>query len=473
MTGSQHIRRPALAGTFYAATADGLNTQVDQSFARRVTTDVEPPKALVAPHAGLVYSGPIAATAYATLRPDAPAIERIVLLGPSHHFGFDGFVIPAATMWQTPLGNVVLDRPTLQGLSGRADVRISDEAHAPEHSLEVHLPFLQRVCGAFTLVPILVGQITPVQGAALLRQVWGGPETRVVISSDLSHFFSLPHAREVDAASTAVIEALDADAMLRADACGRYPVAALLHEAKRRGMHMATLDVRTSADTAGDPTRVVGYGSYAFWEPEQPSRVYDDTQRRVLIDLARASIEDGLARGAGAHGEIAAMRLDLSDAPAWQRSLAATFVTLKRPRGRLRGCIGTLRAHQALAQDVVDHAFAAAFRDPRFPPLQSAEVHGLDLHLSVLSAPEPFPVTNEADACARLRPGVDGVLLSGGKDVLARHRATFLPQVWDSLPEPEAFLRALKQKAGLAPDHWPVALQTYTVEEWHDEPSPA
>ena len=468
MTGTHTIRPPTHAGTFYAATAAGLNAQVDASFAARVAVTGPAPKALIAPHAGLVYSGPVAATAYATLAQDAASIRRIVLLGPSHHFGFEGFVVPEADTWRTPLGDVRLDTEALAELRQRPDVQSSDAAHAPEHSLEVHLPFLQRVCGAFTVVPVLVGHIDAAQGASLLRQVWGGPETRVVISSDLSHFFALPEARRVDAETTATITALDSDAMLDADACGRYPVAGLLREAQRRGMRVEAVDTRTSADTAGDPSRVVGYGSYLFWEPTAAPRRLDDTQRGALARLALSSIQDGLRRDAGSSQHVCAMRLDLSTAPAWQREPGATFVTLERPNGRLRGCVGTLTAYQAIAQDVVDHAFAAAFRDPRFPPLRDEELPELVVHLSVLSAPVDFPVADERDACARLQPGVHGVVLSA-----LGHRATFLPQVWEGVPEPRAFLAALKHEAGLPADHWPVTLQTYTVQEWQGEPETA
>ncbi len=222
---------------------------------------------MIAPHAGMVYSGPIAATAYATIEPFAAQIERVVLLGPSHHYGFEGFAIPAAETWATPLGSVDIDQETLRRLAAREDVVVSDQAHAPEHSLEIHLPFLQHVLTRFSLVPVAVGRIEPQAGAALLRSVWGGEETLIVISSDLSHFFDQETATAVDRETTRTIEAMDADAMLSADACGRYPISGLLAEARHRDMTMQTADVRTSADTAGDATRVVGYGSYLFWPP--------------------------------------------------------------------------------------------------------------------------------------------------------------------------------------------------------------
>lgn len=265
------IRPPAIAGTFYPADPAAIDALLDRCWLARVPADVPPPKALIAPHAGLIYSGPIAASAYATLEPDAARISRVVLLGPSHHFGFRGFVVPEADAWRTPLGTVLLDRAGLATLARRPDVQVSDQAHRPEHCLEVHLPFLQRVLGDFSLLPVAVGQVAASDGAELLRSVWGGSETRVVISSDLSHFFDHDTACAVDARTTAAIETLDVAAAMAADACGRVPVACLLAEARRRKMRVKTLDVRTSAQTAGDPGRVVGYGSYLLWEHEEVS----------------------------------------------------------------------------------------------------------------------------------------------------------------------------------------------------------
>ena len=264
-----HTRPPAIAGTFYPSEPGALRRRLDACWASRVVLDVAPPKALIAPHAGLIYSGPIAATAYATLAPAAARVRRVVLLGPSHHFGFSGFAIPTANVWATPLGEVALDRDALASVAGRKDMLSSDRAHAPEHSLEVQLPFLQRVLADFVLVPIAVGEVTPSAGGELLAALWGGDETLIVISSDLSHFFDQATAQATDRQTTERIEALDADGILHSDACGRYPIACLLSEAQRRAMTMQTVDLRTSADTAGDPSRVVGYGSYLFWSKHE------------------------------------------------------------------------------------------------------------------------------------------------------------------------------------------------------------
>jgi hypothetical protein len=244
---------------------------MDRCWQQRVRIQAGPPKAIIAPHAGMIYSGPIAASAYATLAPVADSIRRVVLLGPSHHYGFDGFAIPAASRWATPLGEVPLDGAALANLALRPDVQVSDAVHQREHSLEIHLPFLQRSLGAFRLIPVAVGRVQPDAGGGLLRELWGGHETLIVISSDLSHFLDQQAAQAIDRRTSDTIEAMDARGALDVDACGRHPIACLLAEAQRRGMRMRTVDLRTSADTAGDPQRVVGYGSYLFWPGDEAS----------------------------------------------------------------------------------------------------------------------------------------------------------------------------------------------------------
>lgn len=477
-----NVRPPSIAGTFYPADVSSLNRQLDRSWAARQPLDVPPPKAMIAPHAGIVYSGPIAATAYASVEQAAAQIERVVLLGPSHHFGLHGFAIPSVTAFRTPLGEVELDSATLQRLARRPDVTVSDSIHGPEHSLEIQLPFMQRALGVFQLVPVVVGGVNAASCASLLADVWGGAETLVVISSDLSHFLTQASATAHDAQTTRIIEELDADAVLSADACGRHPIAGLLLQARRRGMTMRTVDVRTSADTAGDPSRVVGYGSYLFWEadadaqarppaaadpansPSDPLDRISADDRAALSALAWRSIGDGLQRGAWLSelGARHAMPVDVRQHSERLQRHGASFVTLHR-RGELRGCIGTTRAWQPLAQDVVQHAFAAAFRDPRFAPLPPEEFMDLDIELSVLGTPRDVQAADRDALVALLQPGVHGLILSAG-----RHAATFLPSVWDGLPDPYAFIAHLERKAGIGSGPWPsnIRTQLYEVQKW-------
>jgi len=261
------IRKACVAGTFYPGTTAALRAELDRCHAQRRVRDDPAPKAVIAPHAGYIYSGPVAATAYAAVARACGTVHRVVLVGPSHRYRLSGFAVPESQIWQTPLGPVALDGDALEPVAQRRDVARSDLAHEREHSLEVHLPFLQRALGRFSLVPILVGGASADSVAGLLQTLWGGPETLVVVSTDLSHFHPQAVAQAKDAATVAAITALD-DSTLDGDAaCGATPVAGLLRVARGAGMTCHAVDVRTSADTAGEPDRVVGYASFLLYAP--------------------------------------------------------------------------------------------------------------------------------------------------------------------------------------------------------------
>jgi len=257
------IRRSAVAGRFYPREPADLAVQVAEYIARAAPGDVRAPKALIAPHAGYMYSGPVAGTAYARLAPLAGRISRVVLAGPAHRVYVPGVAIPSASAFDSPLGAVELDAEALALLRSLPFVEVSDEAHALEHSLEVHVPFLQSVLGRFRLVPIVVGDATPAQVARMFDALWGGDETLIVVSSDLSHYLPYAQACERDRATAAAIVGLDAR-LDPEEACGAAPINGLLEAARARGLSAELLDLRTSGDTAGDRDRVVGYGAFAF-----------------------------------------------------------------------------------------------------------------------------------------------------------------------------------------------------------------
>jgi len=256
----QRLRQPAVAGTFYPAEPGPLRAMV-REFLDQARPRGKPPVAIIVPHAGYRYSGPVAATAYARLRLAEAGIRRIVLLGPSHHVAFRGLAATAAEGFATPLGCVRVDREGVAAILGLAPVL--EAAHRQEHSLEVQLPFLQEILGDFGLVPVLVGEAGPAEVAAVLERLWD-PGTAFVVSSDLSHYLDRDAARLRDRATSAAIgdlrpEGLDADG-----ACGHRAVAGLLLAARRHGLEAEVLDLRNSGDTAGGTDRVVGYGAYAF-----------------------------------------------------------------------------------------------------------------------------------------------------------------------------------------------------------------
>jgi hypothetical protein len=249
---------------FYPGDRDQLAATVDGLLAKASPAPGKAPKALVVPHAGYIYSGPIAASAYARLREAAPRLRRVVLLGPAHRVWMQGLALPAAEGLETPLGVLPVDREGAAAVARLPQVSSSARPHAQEHSLEVQLPFLQRVLPDVHVVPLVVGDASAEQVAEVLEQLWGGDETLILISSDLSHYLTYKEAREVDRKTADRILALDAEHLDTDMACGAIPLSGLLLAARRRGLRAQELDVRNSGDTAGDRSRVVGYGSFAF-----------------------------------------------------------------------------------------------------------------------------------------------------------------------------------------------------------------
>jgi AmmeMemoRadiSam system protein B len=259
------IRPAAVSGSFYPGEASALASEVAAYLAEALpeTARRSPPKAIIAPHAGYMYSGPVAASIYSRLASLQGRVSRVVLAGPAHRVYVRGVAIPSVQAFASPLGEVTLDRDALDLLRALPGVEVSDRAHALEHSLEVHLPFLQSVLGRFSLVPLVVGDASADEMATLLEAVWGGDETLIVVSSDLSHYLPYDAARSRDRATATAI--LELDANLRPEeACGAAPINGLLRAARRRGLEPELVDLRNSGDTAGPRDHVVGYGAFAF-----------------------------------------------------------------------------------------------------------------------------------------------------------------------------------------------------------------
>ena len=270
-------RPPAVAGMFYPDQEASLRSDVEELLEAAAHADEGPgtaigpvagtherPKALIAPHAGYVYSGPVAASAYVRLASLRGSIHRVVLLGPAHRYPLRGLAASRAIAFETPLGSVPVDREGVRAALELGQVLLLDEAHEGEHSLEVHLPFLQVVLGDFTLVPLVVGEASPEEVAEVLEVLWGGSETLIVVSSDLSHFLPYSQANELDALTARSIQELRPEEIGHDQACGRMPLGGLLLRAREEGLSVECVDLRNSGDTAGPRNQVVGYGSFLF-----------------------------------------------------------------------------------------------------------------------------------------------------------------------------------------------------------------
>ncbi len=480
------IRPPAVAGAFYPADPRALRKQID-SFLHRAASGaadewrvVGKPDGfspgriagMLCPHAGYVYSGPVAACSYVTLR--GAAVKRVIILGPSHHVGFDGFSVWPAGAYATPLGLVPVDTDLASDLLRHRDLfTFLPAAHAREHSIEVQLPFLQRVLGDFTFVPVVVG--TRDTGklercAAVLAGLLKDRRVLVVASSDLSHYHPYDTARKLDLPLVRAVASGDVERVRRmlfvdrtAEACGAGPLLVMMELMRRLGVEgRGPAYYANSGDTAGGKDSVVGYASVLFWRKKgevmestsASTEIFglSDEEKKFLLRLARKTIEL-VAEGK----EPPPVPRDVS--PRLMRK-AGAFVTLTR-HGRLRGCIGTVVAITPLVETVIERAKSAAFEDPRFPPVTRDEVDDLEIEISVLS---PFRKIRDI---SEIQVGKHGLVISKGF-----HRGLLLPQVaveygWNR----GEFLEHTCMKAGLPPDAWKhgAEIEVFTAEIFNEK----
>ncbi len=451
------VRRAVVAGAFYPGEPDALASTIDRYLDAAGSPDLDGEVvALVAPHAGYVYSGGVAAHAYAAVR--GRTYDTVIVVAPSHRAAFRGASVFDGSSYETPLGAVPIDRESVSELRQRGLV-FEPRAHSQEHSLEVQVPFLQRSLESFELVPIVMGEQSEAAvrslAAAMSGVVAERPDRRylLVASTDLSHYHSQEDARRLDRVIVESVDAFDPEGLLRAlasgecEACGGGPTAAVLMAARELGAAGAeVLRYATSGDVTGDMSQVVGYMAAVSTRPARacdavPSdeagtrtgRLSDD-ERRELLRLARASIVSALGDGPP---PTPGMESDVLESP------SGAFVTLHE-NGRLRGCIGSIQASRPLVETVVSMAVEAALRDPRFPPVRSEELDGIDIEISVMSPLEAVEDVSEIEV------GRDGLIIQRGA-----HSGLLLPQVateygWDR----DTFLDHTCQKAGLPPGTW-------------------
>jgi AmmeMemoRadiSam system protein B/AmmeMemoRadiSam system protein A len=450
------VREPAVAGLFYPKDAAGLSQIIERCLAAAKSEPGGDLRALICPHAGYPYSGPVAAYAYKLLA--GREYETVVVMGPSHYASLSGASVTDADTFRTPLGDVPISakaralarispfaleprcpvqRPDWWQQSSRPAPAV-DTADTWEHSVEVEIPFLQKTLKDFKLVPVVMGATDPAKAAQALLQILDD-QTLIIASSDLSHYYSYARAQELDQRCVKAICSLDLDGMETEEACGQVPILTLMHLARQQGWKPRLLDCRNSGDTAGDKSRVVGYAAIAFYAPA-PEK-FTAADRRYLLDLARRTVYDVVTTGRPP--DVSAEGL----APKFTESKGC-FVTLTK-RGDLRGCIGYIVAQGPLYKAVIENARNAAIRDPRFPPVGLREMDQVEIEISVLTAPQPLAFSSPEELLRKLKPHQDGVVLQiGGRG------ATYLPQVWEQLPDRTEFLNHLAEKAGCEPDAW-------------------
>ncbi len=445
------VRPAAVAGMFYPGDAGALAAEVDDLLGgvEQPQPRLGYPKALVVPHAGYIYSGAVAARAYDELAAARGNVRRVVLLGPTHRVAVKGLAVPTASAFATPLGQVRIDREALASVRDLPQVVASDPAHAAEHALEVQLPFLQKMLGDFALAPFAVGRASVAEVAGVIERLWGGPETLVVVSTDLSHYHAYDEARAIDGATISRISGFATD-LDHEEACGATALNGLLFFSKNKNIKIKLLSACNSGDTAGGKGQVVGYSSFALYEGGE---VTLDEAGRTLLGMARRAVESSLFG-----------KTEAQPAHPWLAQAGATFVTLTKDGG-LRGCIGSLEAARPLGEDVAENARGAAFRDPRFAAMTAAEWPQCRVEVSLLAAAKPLQFADEADLLAQIKAGEDGLILEAdGK------RGTFLPQVWEDIGDKRVFLNQLIKKAGLPADTrlTRCRISRYRVSKWKE-----
>lgn len=493
---AEEIRHCVYDGAFYPRNPDELKALIrdlrrEAKKTRVPLTEGASLKALVLPHAGYIYSGPTAA--HGCLALENQRHDKVIIMGPDHRVGFNGAVITDARGFETPLGMVPVHPDAARLRNQHLDIfHTSPASDRAEHCIEVILPYLQAVLPAFQIIPLVMGQLDPNTCAGCLDPLLT-PDTLVVVSSDLSHYLPYDTATATDRETIQWILNLDAQALAGHPdrACGGTPLRVLMQLAAQHGWRPQLLHYANSGDTAGPKDRVVGYAAIGFFEqatqisPESSGAAAPDTPRSdttnnptpkrreepmdeakgdLLIKLARRTIAQRLGAAPEPDPEL---ETALKDEAFSARQ--GTFVTLTI-NDQLRGCIGNLLPERPIRQGVADNALNAAFHDPRFPALTRRELASVAIEISLLTDPKPLAFKDGADLLAKLRPGIDGVIIrKSGRS------ATFLPQVWDQLPDKKLFLSHLCAKAGLSPDAWQepgMTVQTYQVQYFHEKPRP-
>lgn len=467
------MRKSVYEGRFYPENPDDLKAVIQDYTERAAKTPLDIPadrnlKALILPHAGYIYSGWTAAHAARVL--ESQSFKKIIIMGPDHRVGFSGCAISDVQAYATPLGSVPLhpDARRLHQDFSRLFKSVP-ESDAMEHAIEVQLPFLQYYLRNFSIIPLVMGPGEEEQYADAISGLVDA-DTLIVVSSDLSHYLTYDQSTAMDKETLHHILNRDVEFLSkhRDRACGIIPLSVLTRLALARNWTPVLLHYSNSGDTAGPRDRVVGYAAVAYFENPSPppqslkgNAFMDKEHGEMLLKLARKTIADRL-------------RLVFSEDPSLAQALndpafsapRGTFVTLTKNH-QLRGCIGNLSADKPIREGIRENALHAAFDDPRFPPLSKDEFKNIVIEISLLTEPQKLEFTDGTDLLAKLRPGVDGVILRKGP-----YSATFLPQVWDQLPDKAAFLSHLCAKAGLSSDEWRrpgLEVSTYQVQYFEEE----
>ncbi len=440
------------AGTFYPKDPDELNNLLN-SYKQEVNIDFKS-KAIIVPHAGYAYSGHAAMAGFQFLEPS----ENIFIIAPSHHVSFNNIAMPEYSFFETPLGNLEVNKRLIKEIAEKFPCVLSNEIFEKEHSIEVQLPFLQnlffpqrqsaadfvknlkKIGRKIKIIPILTGNCDYRLISDIISTYW--ENSSFIISSDLSHFYPQQQCRQIDTYTATIIETGKIEFLENAQACGVVGIKGLVDFANNNDCTMIRAEMYNSGDISNDKDRVVGYGSWFLYTDNRNSFIEKYCSEYVL-NAAKESVLAAINNKEYIPHNI----------PTVLTEFGASFVTIKY-NGKLRGCIGSIYPTKPLILDIIDNAKNAGFQDPRFNPLTSEELDKLSFSVSILSSIERINFKDERDLLSKIYP--HGIII-----IERDKRAVYLPVVWEQLPDREIFLNSLKEKAGLPPEYFSRTLEAY------------
>lgn len=445
-------KKPEFAGVFYPANPEQL-TELLNSYKLQSNVNYHS-KAIIVPHAGVVYSGYAAMAAYQFFE----LSETIFIIAPSHHKSFNNIALPEYTYFDTPLGSLEVNNSLIRDISENFPCVISDEPFENEHSIEVQLPFLQnlfnpqilsavdfvkgltKIGRKLKIVPVLTGNCDYRLVSDLISHYW--EKASFIISTDLSHFYSQNECKQIDSYTATIIETGKLEFFQRQQACGLAGLMGLVDFANNNECTLIRTMMYNSGDISNDRDKVVGYGSW-FLCTDSRNEYLEKNYSKYILETVKASI----------YGELTGESYIPKTVPSVLNQYGATFVTLKL-NGQLRGCIGSVYPTKPIIEDLIDNARNAAFQDYRFNPLTVEEFKNLEVSVSLLSSIERIPFKDERDLISKIYPY--GIILSEREK-----RAVYLPIVWEQLPDKQVFLKSLKEKAGMHPDYFSRTIEAY------------
>ena len=439
----EKIKEPSVAGSFYTADKEDLATQIESFKQESRNLYNNSTRLVIVPHAGLIYSGRLAYEGISMLNHN---IKNIFIIAPAHRVGFEGLALSSYNKWKTPLDCINVNQDICKELESEFNANYNDDALEPEHSIEIQIPIIQYLFKNIQIVPILVGKEEPESIRKIIEKYYPNPDNGFIISSDLSHFLNDEESQKTDEITAQMIESGKIAGFKYEQACGAIGIYAAVEFANSKKYSMIRIDMANSGEITQDKSSVVGYGCWFMYEGEK-NKFIEKNYSKFIIDLVKIIINNNFKNKS--------MALNY---PQIFDELGACFVTLEK-FGNLRGCIGSIIAHQPLINDLIEHSKNAAFNDYRFNPVTEEEIPNLKVAVSILSEPSKIDFDNEEDLLNKITPYVDGIIIKDGE-----HQAVYLPSVWAELPRKTDFLNTLKVKAGLSQDYFSDTFEAYRFE---------